>query len=228
LRRAAYDPLSLTFLQVSTCAGFQAILLSGLKLTRGLVSTGLAAVACRHEMWLPQCGVNLQKGERYVHQRRNSLLINADFLPRQCNMMYSLFKSLCTLNNRLPILHTYDINCQFSPRLWERYEDLPTELKQLDIPRSWWVHLIPKMHLMGHIRACHAPFSLNFQRGAARTCGEAIERMWSLLNGIATSIREMGPGMRSDWIDAHMGHHNWRKHCGIGNVCPRFSTHCKR
>jgi hypothetical protein len=54
----------INMVKISTCAGFQAILLSGLNLTRGLVSTGIAALGCRHESWLPQCGVNLQKGER--------------------------------------------------------------------------------------------------------------------------------------------------------------------
>jgi hypothetical protein len=36
------------------------------KLKRGLVSTGIAAVGCRHEYWMPQSAVNLQKGERLV------------------------------------------------------------------------------------------------------------------------------------------------------------------
>jgi hypothetical protein len=130
--------------------------------------------------------------------------------------MYSLFKSFTTLDLQLPVLHTYDINCQFISMFWEQYEDLPPELKKNKIPRTWWTHLVPKMHLLGHTRKCHAPFSLNYALGAARTCGEAIERMWALMNGIAPSVRKMGSGFCSDWIDFHMAHHNWIKHLKMG------------
>jgi hypothetical protein len=125
-------------------------------------------------------------------------------------MMWSLVSAL--RNVGVPLLHTYDINCQFKPGFWERFKNLPPELQVLlKVPPEDWQHLIPKMHLMGHIRKCQAPFSLNFARGAARTCGESIERMWATTNGIAPSVREMGAGMRTDYIDAHMGSHNYRK-----------------
>jgi hypothetical protein len=130
-------------------------------------------------------------------------------------MMWSLVSALRGVG--VPILHTYDINCQFWRGFWERFNKLPPSLKDtMNVPREDWQHLIPKMHLMGHIRKCQAPFSLNFARGAARTCGEAIERMWSVTNGIAPSVREMGPGMRVDYIDAHMGAHNYRKQINDG------------
>jgi hypothetical protein len=131
---------------------------------------------------------------------------------RYCNMTWSLASAL--RNVRVPVLHTYDINCQFSRNLWERFGELPQDLLDaLMVAREQWTHLIPKLHLMGHVRKCHALFSLNYAIGTARTCGEAIERMWALINGIATSVREMGPGHRLDSIDSHMGHHNFRKQC---------------
>jgi hypothetical protein len=58
-------PTLILFLQIPTCAGFMAILLSNIKLSRGLLTTGVGALGCRHELWQPQCVVNLQKGERY-------------------------------------------------------------------------------------------------------------------------------------------------------------------
>jgi hypothetical protein len=131
-------------------------------------------------------------------------------------MMYSLFKSITTLGVQTSVLHTYDVNCQFVSSMWERFEDLPVELQSIKMPRDWWTQLVPKMHLLGHTRKCHVPFSLNYALGAARTCGEAIERMWALMNGIAPSVREMGSGYRSDWIDFHMAHHNWVKHLKMG------------
>lgn len=39
-------------------------MLANLKLVRGIVTTGVAGVACRHEIWRPNGILNLQKGER--------------------------------------------------------------------------------------------------------------------------------------------------------------------
>jgi hypothetical protein len=126
-------------------------------------------------------------------------------------MVYSLASLLCGV--RTPIVHTYDINCQYWPLLQERFDDLPPALRQeVQVPPKDWQHLIPKMHLMGHIQKCQAPFSLNFAHGAAWTCGKAIKWMWSMTNGLAPSVREMNPGMRMDYIDSHMGFHN---HCKV-------------
>jgi bacterioferritin-associated ferredoxin len=136
----------------------------------------------------------------------------------QCNMQLSLFKSLHTLNRPVPIKHSYDINCQFAVHLWDRVKTLPADLWNTPTPASDWTHCIPKMHIMGHIRRCQVLYSLNFIHGCGRTCGECIERMWALMNGIATSTREMRAGRRADWIDFHMGHHNYMKHCSIG-IC---------
>jgi hypothetical protein len=138
-------------------------------------------------------------------------------------MMLSLFKSLRTLDRDVPLVHTYDINCQFSVKIWERFETLPEDLKRTATPRNEWTFLIPKMHLMGHLLLCQAMYSLNHHHGAGRTCGECIERMWALMNGISLSTREMRAGRRSDWIDFHMGHHNYIKQCSIGKHSFSFS-----
>jgi hypothetical protein len=50
--------------KVSTCAGFQALALSSLKLSRGLLATGVGGVCCDHGAWRPTGLVDLQKGER--------------------------------------------------------------------------------------------------------------------------------------------------------------------
>jgi hypothetical protein len=132
-------------------------------------------------------------------------------------MTMSLFKSLRTMNRGVDILQSYDINCQFSKNLWQRYETLPDNIKDVPPPPPMcWTHCIPKVHIKGHSLDCQACYSLNFHVGCARTCGEGIERMWALTNGIALSTREMRAGQRCDWIDFHMGHHNYFKQCGIG------------
>jgi bacterioferritin-associated ferredoxin len=131
-------------------------------------------------------------------------------------MMLSLFKSLRTLDRAVPVVHTYDINCQFSVNMWQRFKTLPEDLKRTPTSPDDWTFLIPKMHIMGHLALCQAMYSLNHHHGAGRTCGECIERMWALMNGISLSTREMRAGRRSDWIDFHMGHHNYIKQCSIG------------
>jgi hypothetical protein len=131
-------------------------------------------------------------------------------------MMYSLFKSITTLNIQVPLLHTYDIYCQFVQLFWEHFKDLPSDLQQIKICNNWWTHLILKMHLLGHTRKCQAPYLLSYAFGARRTCDKAIERMWALMNGIALSVRKMGAGFCSNWIDSHMAHHNWLKHTKMG------------
>jgi hypothetical protein len=134
-------------------------------------------------------------------------------------MQLSLFKSLRTMNRDVDILHSYDINCQFAVNMWERYETLPDNIKDVPPPsKDRWTHVIPKVHIKGHCLKCQERYSLNFHCGCGRTCGEGIERMWSLTNGIALSTREMRAGRRCDWIDFHMGHHNYMKQYGIG-VC---------
>jgi hypothetical protein len=100
--------------------------------------------------------------------------------------------------------------------MMERFQDLPAQLREVDIPWDWWTQLIPKMHLLGHTQKCHIPYLLNYAPRAAQMCGEAIERMWAMMNGIAPSTREMGVGFCSDTINSHMAHHNWLKHIKMG------------
>lgn len=57
----------LTFLQISTCVGFQAIAKATTKFSKGLRYTGVGSVICaRSEMFLANGVGNLQKGERCV------------------------------------------------------------------------------------------------------------------------------------------------------------------
>jgi hypothetical protein len=139
--------------------------------------------------------VDLQKGERYA------------------NMDFSLFSTLRDVTT--DVLHSYDINCQYSRNLWTRAATLPEDIRP-NRSNLRLLHKIPKLHLMGHIISCQQDFSLNNTWGAGRFCGEVIERMWSLINGIAASTREMGPGNHAGALDEAMNYHNWLKHGNIG------------
>ena len=91
-------------------------------------------------------------------------------------------------------------------------------------PLSWRINthevdirfLVPKFHLPAHIESCQQSFSFNYAKFVGRTDGEAPERGWSNLNGLAYSTREMGPGARQDTIEDHLGDWNWKKIIAMG------------
>ncbi|KAA1479149.1 hypothetical protein DENSPDRAFT_886475 [Dentipellis sp. KUC8613] len=185
---------------ISTCAGFAALAKANTKSTKGLRVTGVGAVTCRHEFWLPNGVRDLQRGERY------------------CNMDF-IFASTYRHNPNPHGIMTYDIDCQYSPGLWDRVETLPHFLHPVTIPELQF--MIPKFHLPAHKEACHYTYSLNYLPGAAQSDGEAVERNWASVNGLASSTKEMTPGARQDTLNDHFGHANWRKNVGIGETILR-------
>ncbi|EIM83118.1 uncharacterized protein STEHIDRAFT_160719 [Stereum hirsutum FP-91666 SS1] len=71
--------------------------------------------------------------------------------------------------------------------------------------------IVPAFYLEAHIKKCKPLFSPRFSRWLTQTEFEAIERIWAILNGIASSTREMRPGHQRDTIDDFCGHANWMK-----------------
>lgn len=109
---------------------------------------------------------------------------------------------------------SYDIACQWSKNFQDRIKGMPEWLQP---PTN--LHLqyrVPKFHLPAHTERCHAPFSLNFTKGAGRTDGEGVERNWSSLNGTVCCVAVMGPGGRQDTLDDFCNYGNWRKTIALG------------
>jgi hypothetical protein len=75
---------------------------------------------------------------------------------------------------------------------------------------------VPKLHVQGHKDDCQYRFALSYIPGAGRFGGETIETDWAELNKLAPSTREMGPGMRKDHINDHLGDINWRRVRNMG------------
>lgn len=110
---------------------------------------------------------------------------------------------------------SYDIACQWMIHLLTQMTFLAPSLFILD-NRVQVSYLVPKFHLAAHILDCRNKFSFNYAPGVGRTDGEGVERAWAEINALATSTREMGPGLRRDTLDSHLGDANWRKMTKLG------------
>ena len=138
---------------------------------------------------------------------------------------------LSSLEHPIPrrLVISYDIVCQWSKNLEtravtygrnaltrpEKDEDgneVFAFRDDLDI-----VFLVPKFHLPAHVDACQKKYSFNFHPKVGRTDGEAPERGWADMNGVASSTKEMGPGSRRDTLDDHFGDYNWAKIAQMGS-----------
>lgn len=183
------------------------------KETAGCVVTGLGAADCaRHDFRRANSVGDLQKGERCVIS--DFYIIAADHFPRYLNMDYMFYSGLknTTLEN---LVVSYDIACQWGINFWTRMVKFPSDWG-INMGKTDIRFLVPKFHLPAHIEKCHRDFSFNYTKGVGRTDGEAPERGWSKINGLAGSTKEMGPGSRRDTLEDHMGDANWKKVVGMG------------
>ncbi|KAK6988879.1 CxC2 domain-containing protein [Favolaschia claudopus] len=164
----------------------------------GTAASGIGTVDCaRHNMKRPNGVGDLQKGERYI------------------NMDYLLWKSLEYYDDILQLFISYDIVCQWHKNVWIRLAQYNPELRQRGV-RRFYTWLIPKFHLPAHIEDCNVLFSFNLTPFVGQTDGEAPERGWAHINGIATSTKEMGPGARRDALDNAFNDWNHKKVIGLG------------
>jgi len=112
------------------------------------------------------------------------------------------------------LVATYDISCQWIQNFKSRMKAFPPDMY---LPDHVTLDVgVPKFHAPGHQPSCQSIYSLNVKPGVGRTDGEGIERNWSELNPIASSIKEMGPGSFRDTLDDHIHFHNFRKYISLG------------
>ncbi|KAL1947382.1 hypothetical protein VTO73DRAFT_14343 [Trametes versicolor] len=180
-----------------TCSGFAALLNALTRNSKGLRSTGVVAVSCRHELFRPNGLGDLQKGERYR---------NIDYVVASSIRGWTLQK----------IKDSFDIACEWSKGFFARIKDLPEDLRP-QVPDEEWVFIVPKFHIAAHKESCQANFSSNYTPYVARWDGEHVERLWAWLNAAAPSTKEMRPGARWETIDDFCGFANWRKTTQFGD-----------
>lgn len=136
---------------------------------------------------------------------------------RYANMDYIFLASIIGIM-LLALVSSYDIGCQWSINFWERMAEMPDYLQISECVVNV-EFVVPAFHLEAHIEKCKPLFSPRFSRWLAQTEFEAIERIWAILNGIASSTREMRPGHRRDTIDDFCGYANWTKTIKLGEYC---------
>ncbi|KAI0345239.1 hypothetical protein BDW22DRAFT_1470267 [Trametopsis cervina] len=183
----------------SSCNKFGAMGYSG---HWGSVS-GLVGLSCaRHMFVLPGGTVDLKVGE--------------SFDAVDLCMLSGLRKWLAL---RLHI-SAYDINCQYRVKFWERIAKIQKMIttKRLPVLRTVTEFTFPatrytvgKFHEAAHKVACRLLNSFHYLPGAAQTDGEALERVWSHVTGLALRTREMTAGHRHDTINLFHDDMNWRK-----------------
>ncbi|KAJ7729882.1 hypothetical protein B0H14DRAFT_3518187 [Mycena olivaceomarginata] len=105
----------------------------------------------------------------------------------------------------------------WSKNLKERLLNLPPALR-FHLVRYFVKFVIPKLHILGHLKKCQDFFSLLYTLGAAQADMEGIERIWSSSGLMGVSTREMGPGSRQDTLDDFWHFWNWNKVVGMGET----------
>ncbi|EEB99066.1 hypothetical protein MPER_01316, partial [Moniliophthora perniciosa FA553] len=152
---------------MSTCTGLSALDHANTKYNVGYDETGKGAGLCaRHEIMRANGLGALQVGERYG---------NMDYIAA------SILRHIVPL---LRLVITYDIVCQWSKKVKERFEALPPLVRQV-LAHRVTKFAIPKLHILGHLLKCQESFSLLYTESVGETDAEGIERVWSGLGTVA-------------------------------------------
>ncbi|KAF9013697.1 hypothetical protein BDZ89DRAFT_1046721 [Hymenopellis radicata] len=187
---------------VSSCVAFAAMMQRESRLTSGLRVSGVGGCVCaRHESIRPQGLGDLQKGERWS------------------NMDY-IFWGATRGIGCLDVLLTYDIACQYNKHVNERRTHLPSSMRA-GSDEGEHTYALPIWHGDVHAVECKTRWSLLYIPGAGKTDGEGPERVWALLNGMASDTKEMDVGTRHDRIEDRCDKHNFLKNVGLGRLLAR-------
>jgi hypothetical protein len=134
-------------------------------------------------------------------------------------MDYIVASAWQRVHGLLFFLLSYDIMCQWSKNLKECLLKLPPALR-FHLVQYFVKFVIPKLHILGHLKSCQDFFSLLFTLGATQADMEGIKRIWSSSRLMGASTREMGPGSHQDTLDDFWHFWNWNKVVGMGVYLP--------
>ena len=116
----------------------------------------------------------------------------------------------------------YDVWCQYGVHFLSRFKKFdhlkwPTYLEELTgIVGAW--------HIFAHVRECFGRFSGRYVWGIGIIDMEILETLWSLLNMITESCRNMSRANREETINFHMNEMNLKKICDLGECQNLFGA----
>ncbi|KAI0706563.1 hypothetical protein C8Q76DRAFT_630169 [Earliella scabrosa] len=149
--------------------------------------SGILALSCRHELFLPQSIIDLISNEK-AH-----LVDFAVVSGTQPYVELTLWKQY------------YDVSCQYMVRLPLRLKEMAKivpaleSIKTVKLPT---IHgAIPAFHQYAHREQCQSFQSPNCLPGSAKYDGETNERKWGQTNPAALRAKEMLSGGRHDFIN---------------------------
>ncbi|KAJ3477374.1 hypothetical protein NLI96_g10506 [Meripilus lineatus] len=159
---------------------------------------------CRHRSHRVDIAAHRHRSSQSRHRTSLVAVADIDIAHRKSQLLH---RSLSYIPPSLLVSFPKAVETLFPSHLLEK--PLPCRL-----------HLLSIISILFILSLVETPFPVclisplqpgrESEPGVGRTDGEGIERDWSGLNSLATSIREMGPGSRHDTLDDHFGDWNFR------------------
>lgn len=119
----------------------------------------------------------------------------------------------CRCPWQIPVLFSYDCNCQYSVNIRERFTaNHPECVARLDRTRF----SIPVVHLRDHKENCEYIYGTYYLEGGGHFHGETAESIWAEFNQLGGRTRQMNSGHRHDVLNEHIADWNWRKLKNLG------------
>lgn len=168
---------------------------------------------------LPGATVDIYFVEKYARSSR-IFLPWPDLWHSQAQADYALNRGMViNLDRRIStrLFLGYDIWCQYGVHLLERFRrfghlSFPEFLEELTgIVGAW--------HIFAHVRECFGRFSGLYVWGLGMIEFEILETLWSLLNMVTDSCRNMSRANREETINFHMNDMNLKKIRNLSKFC---------
>ncbi|KAK0215115.1 hypothetical protein IW262DRAFT_1300341 [Armillaria fumosa] len=111
-------------------------------------------------------------------------------------------------NDSVDIVFSYNINCQYSIHIPERFEVATLQLSKHHAVRS--IKIIPLCHIKGYQEKCNEDFNLAYINCISHFHGETAVQFWAFSNGLGPQIHQM---------NLEHGHEIYFHHANDWNYC---------
>ncbi|KAJ7642822.1 hypothetical protein B0H17DRAFT_960054 [Mycena rosella] len=195
--------------QKSTCNYLKAVNNQDKEKFKNMEVTGVVNTQCSHVF--VRASVDLEFGERFVNV--DAALAHA-LRQKMATGATGEFKLQLEVDvASVDRVTSYDIACQYSVKVVERFERSFPDLVPI-IKKMRWA--VPALHVQGHEAGCLYAYSTAYMLATGHSHGETAEQYWPELNQLGPKIRQMNYGHRQDEIIKHHNDWNHKKMCKIG------------